>query len=326
MSWQIQTTSTEEHVPPAATYTPKYGQPAHPGYPQQGYGQPPQTGYPHQPPPPAPGSTTYVVSQAVTVVSPGVQFRDVPVRTVCPACKAEVITSVHFETGTLTWVVCLVLLFFGLWLSCCLIPFCIDGCKDAAHSCPNCRHLISRYRRTTVVVAAPPVFAVQIFREQPVRMKCPHCSSDIVTSITYETGTLTWPPPYYDPKAAPPPQGGYPQAQPYPQGGYPPPQPGMVPPGQTTVVVTGAPLPIFRDQPVRLKCGHCQADIVTSLTYESGALCWIICGVLLLFGRLSENSVDYKQRRKKKEKKSGCTKKSIHHLLIHNMAKKKTES
>lgn len=92
------------------------------------------------------------------------------------------------------------------------------------------------------------------------------------------------PPPYYDPKAAPPPQGGYPQAQPYPQGGYPPPQPGMVPPGQTTVVVTGAPLPIFRDQPVRLKCGHCQADIVTSLTYESGALCWIICGVLLLFG------------------------------------------
>lgn len=43
-------------------------------------------------------------------------------------------------------------------------------------------------------------------------------------------------------------------------------------------------MPIFRDQPVRLKCGHCQADIVTSLTYESGALCWIICGVLLLFG------------------------------------------
>ena len=33
------------------------------------------------------------------------------------------------------------------WLGCCLIPFCLDGCKDVIHSCPNCHARLGSYRR-----------------------------------------------------------------------------------------------------------------------------------------------------------------------------------
>jgi len=32
-------------------------------------------------------------------------------------------------------------------LGCCLVPFCLDGCKDVIHVCPNCRYQISAWRR-----------------------------------------------------------------------------------------------------------------------------------------------------------------------------------
>lgn len=127
--------------PPAAGYQPMYGQPAA-GY-QPGY-QPMTAGQ----------SSVTVITQPGIMIA-GQQFREHPVRTKCPACQAEVMTSTSFETGTFAWVIALVLCLFGLWLGCCLIPFCVDGCKDVVHSCPNCRHTIGKFNRMWVQTDIP---------------------------------------------------------------------------------------------------------------------------------------------------------------------------
>ncbi|CAG2247341.1 unnamed protein product [Mytilus edulis] len=94
-----------------------YGHPAQPGYgqPQQGYGQPqpgygpPQQGYGGQQ---QQGHTTVVVGQpAATVLVQ--QFREAPVNTSCPHCRAQVITATQYETGTFAWIICLVLCIVG---------------------------------------------------------------------------------------------------------------------------------------------------------------------------------------------------------------------
>ncbi|KAL5018732.1 hypothetical protein ScPMuIL_004454 [Solemya velum] len=119
------------------------------GYPPPG--GPPPAGQPYGPPPgaqpgyPQQGQTTVVVAQpAVTVIQ---QFRESPVHTKCPHCSAEIVTATMYETGTFTWIICLVLCLVGCDLGCCLIPFCVDGCKDVCHTCPNCHQQIARWNR-----------------------------------------------------------------------------------------------------------------------------------------------------------------------------------
>jgi lipopolysaccharide-induced tumor necrosis factor-alpha factor len=51
-------------------------------------------------------------------------------------------TSVTYESGLGTWLVCGGICLFGLWAGCCLIPFCINDLKDANHICTNCKKLI----------------------------------------------------------------------------------------------------------------------------------------------------------------------------------------
>nr|ALM25911.1 LPS-induced TNF-alpha factor [Sinohyriopsis schlegelii] len=132
---------------------PAYGQPGVPAYGQPGapaYGQPayPQYGQPAQYNPPGVtlgANTTVVVAQpAVTLIQ---HFRESPVRMQCPHCRADIVTTTFYETGTLTWVACFVIAVVGFWLGCCLIPFCIDACKDCVHQCPNCRQQLGRYNR-----------------------------------------------------------------------------------------------------------------------------------------------------------------------------------
>ncbi|KAJ8310161.1 hypothetical protein KUTeg_012030 [Tegillarca granosa] len=68
-----------------------------------------------QPPPPAyPGQTaTHTVVYQPAPMIHAVVYRESPVRTKCPSCQADIVTSTTYETGTFTWVICLVLAFFG---------------------------------------------------------------------------------------------------------------------------------------------------------------------------------------------------------------------
>ncbi|XP_045212810.1 LITAF domain-containing protein-like isoform X6 [Mercenaria mercenaria] len=122
--------------------------PPNPAYPQQPgpagygaqYGQPAQYNTPY-----GQNTSTVVVTQpAYTVVQ---HFRESPVRIKCQFCQADVVTSTYYETGTLTWVACFVIAIVGCWLGCCLIPFCMDACKDVVHQCPNCHQQVGRYNR-----------------------------------------------------------------------------------------------------------------------------------------------------------------------------------
>ena len=57
---------------------------------------------------------------------------------------------------------------------------------------------------------------------------------------------------------------------------------------QQTAMFVAAPVRptgiVFREMPVAMQCPYCNASITTSTSYETGALTWIIAGVLLLFG------------------------------------------
>ncbi|XP_055875073.1 cell death-inducing p53-target protein 1-like [Biomphalaria glabrata] len=139
------------YPPPAGMYPPPgqpggYPPPGQPGgYPPPGQPYPPQAGYPSQ-------STqshmnTVVVTQPQAPVVVVQTFNAVPVRTNCPHCHADIVTATHFESGTFTWVICIILCVVGCDLGCCLIPFCLDGCQDVIHTCPNCRQHIARWNR-----------------------------------------------------------------------------------------------------------------------------------------------------------------------------------
>ncbi|XP_051558192.1 cell death-inducing p53-target protein 1 homolog [Myxocyprinus asiaticus] len=123
-------------------------------YPGQPAAYPPQAGpsVSHYPPPPAYGfggtpntvqpTTVPVVTQVVMLTN----LTDVPSHITCPHCLQGVVTETEHLSGLLTWLICGTLAVFVCW-PCCCIPFCVDGCKDVQHSCPNCKRVIHIYKR-----------------------------------------------------------------------------------------------------------------------------------------------------------------------------------
>ncbi|XP_033644556.1 lipopolysaccharide-induced tumor necrosis factor-alpha factor homolog [Asterias rubens] len=66
---------------------------------------------------------------------------------VCPQCQQSVMTRTAYINGLLLWLVVGSICLFGGFLGCCLIPFCISGCKDVAHSCPQCNAYLGTFKR-----------------------------------------------------------------------------------------------------------------------------------------------------------------------------------
>lgn len=52
-----------------------------------------------------------------------------PVRCICSSCGHTIVTRLEKQNGLLTWLIVGTLVLLGCWLGCCLIPFCVDGCK-----------------------------------------------------------------------------------------------------------------------------------------------------------------------------------------------------
>ncbi|RNA35820.1 lipopolysaccharide-induced tumor necrosis factor-alpha factor [Brachionus plicatilis] len=84
---------------------------------------------------------------SIVYVGLPIRLGDNPAQIMCPNCRASVLTRVKYQSGVLTWLIAGGLCFIGLWLGCCLVPFCVDSCKDAEHYCPNCRYMIGRNKK-----------------------------------------------------------------------------------------------------------------------------------------------------------------------------------
>lgn len=74
------------------------------------------------------------------------QLRYEPVQCTCPYCHSIITTRLSRRSGVLVWSICFILILFGCWLGCCLIPFCISDLQNVRHFCPNCRRCLGEYR------------------------------------------------------------------------------------------------------------------------------------------------------------------------------------
>ncbi|XP_036413354.1 lipopolysaccharide-induced tumor necrosis factor-alpha factor homolog [Colossoma macropomum] len=98
---------------------------------------------------PPPAIIQPAVQPAVAVVSPVViqpRLREIPGQLKCTYCQRDIVTVTRFINGALVWTIFGGLCITGIWPFC-LIPFCVNACKDVEHSCPHCHNIISIYRR-----------------------------------------------------------------------------------------------------------------------------------------------------------------------------------
>lgn len=112
-------------------------------YPPQGYdmhtGQPPAY--------PAMGAPVVIEAPIVAAVQvqPRIVFGPNPQVCVCPHCRKEQKTKTSRYPSVMCWVVFFLLIIFGCWLGCCLIPFCIPAFYAATHRCSHCGKVIGHY-------------------------------------------------------------------------------------------------------------------------------------------------------------------------------------
>ncbi|KAF2879985.1 hypothetical protein ILUMI_26188 [Ignelater luminosus] len=68
-----------------------------------------------------------------------------PLSVICPRCANVVVTSTQSQRSNLTHFSALALCLCGCW-PCCLLPYCMDSCKNTYHHCPTCQQFLGMYR------------------------------------------------------------------------------------------------------------------------------------------------------------------------------------
>lgn len=98
-------------------------------------------------PPGGPQPAVIIAPPVHATVIVGQQLTDTPAVITCASCHQNITTRVAYSAGLLAWLIFGIICLFGCWLGCCLIPFCVDSCKDVDHFCPNCNHHIYKFKR-----------------------------------------------------------------------------------------------------------------------------------------------------------------------------------
>ncbi|KAG8227659.1 hypothetical protein J437_LFUL007855 [Ladona fulva] len=115
-------------------------------------GPPPQNLPPLEgvnPPPPSYDAATAAsppATQAPIYQGPGAALGPTPVNMVCPSCHANITSKLSPVNSTKTHMIALVMCLCGLW-PCCLIPYCVDTCRNSNHNCPVCNAYLGQYKR-----------------------------------------------------------------------------------------------------------------------------------------------------------------------------------
>ena len=103
------------------------------------------------PPPPPPyetkPSTTPSSTRQIIYVPSNQTFESEPVIMNCPNCQKLIETNIEHKVGLLSWLGCLGCVLLDCTAGCCLIPFCVDSCKDVEHYCPSCKSFLGKYKR-----------------------------------------------------------------------------------------------------------------------------------------------------------------------------------
>ncbi|XP_034180043.2 uncharacterized protein LOC117604270 [Osmia lignaria lignaria] len=68
-----------------------------------------------------------------------------PVTAICPRCTTIIVTTIEVRQSMITHIAALALFLCGCW-PCCMIPYCLNSCKNIDHRCPVCRAYLGTYR------------------------------------------------------------------------------------------------------------------------------------------------------------------------------------
>lgn len=145
--------NAQKYPPQQGAYPPQQ-QPPHQPQPIMGGAPPPQQNYQQQqgvPPTYQGGQPVYATQHQSYQQQPLLQpqrlmFREMPQQHTCQFCHANMVTTVSYDTGGLTWLIAAGMCFFGLGL-CAWIPCIIDGTKDCTHRCSNCHAVVGVMKR-----------------------------------------------------------------------------------------------------------------------------------------------------------------------------------